>query len=684
MALMHVAQTVSPTVVSLALLNTTWEQHGRDYVDNFVPLVAECIRLSGQDVVSVPELTGELEQKFGLRLPRHAVETILDRAKRRGYVRISNHIYTKVPDELAKLSFRSSQQDALASYEKLVETLQDFCNRTFDKGWTFADAETALLAYLETNQLDLTGTLTRSTPIPHINAPATNVRYLVAAFIDELITTQSSALDYLEKVVKGSMLATAVFLPDPGSSKRKFRDTAVCFDTTFLLYALGYAGEPRQAPCLELIKLLYQAGAELRCFRHTFDEMNDALESCAARLRPNGPKRTFGLGLETVQYFVTQGFTAADVERFIGRLQDELKTLHIRVVQAPPYIHEFVIDEAGFTQALKEAFPTLRDEAVDRDKNSIAAIVRIRAAHLSTTVEDSRAVFVTTNSRLVAVTRRFLSPSNHHQYVLPAVTDNSLTNLLWLKAPMAAPSLPRKRIIADSYAALQPDSDLWAKFLDEIDRLATLGSISPEEVLVLRHSLYVKSALMQMTGGEDEAFTRATVPELLKLAHEHIATEDQKKLEEQMQDRDASLQQVTGELHSFRAAELDRTSQIRQRAQKRAWRVARGLELLWLVIVATGCWALSPWGAFTSDDMPWWKYLVFVAAVAFLVFSVWGIWVGGSIRILVRSIEARLARSRERQLLLLAGYNPDGAQEPSPASAQAPVVAATTQTDGSQ
>jgi hypothetical protein len=50
---------INPTVVSLAILKVHWENK-KDYLDIFVPLAAETIRLSSDDIVTTPRLQEEL------------------------------------------------------------------------------------------------------------------------------------------------------------------------------------------------------------------------------------------------------------------------------------------------------------------------------------------------------------------------------------------------------------------------------------------------------------------------------------------------------------------------------------------------------------------------------------------------------------------------------------------------
>jgi hypothetical protein len=98
----------------------------------------------------------------------------------------------------------------------------------------------------------------------------------------------------------------------------------------------------------------------------------------------------------------------------------------------------------------------------------------------------------------------------------PASTDYVLTNLLWLKRPTAAPDLPRKRIIADCYAATRPTERLWRLYIQEIDKLRQRDGVTPDEYYMLRDSMTAESALMEATMGQEEGFTQGTVPEILE------------------------------------------------------------------------------------------------------------------------------------------------------------------------
>ena len=64
-----VEKVVTPTISSLALLKVNYDEQRKDYFENFVPIVAECLRRSSGDVISLQDLQSDLRERFGLSLP---------------------------------------------------------------------------------------------------------------------------------------------------------------------------------------------------------------------------------------------------------------------------------------------------------------------------------------------------------------------------------------------------------------------------------------------------------------------------------------------------------------------------------------------------------------------------------------------------------------------------------------
>lgn len=435
----------SQTIASLALLMARREA-GKDLLETFLPMVAECISIHGKDIVSVTALQRTIINQFGLDIPQSAIEAILNRAKHRGYVTLEQKAYRPNWKALRKLSFIKERQRVLEAQERFNASFTTYCSENYSVSLTSDEADGAIRTLLEEDQLKVARAVSNSraflsedsydagTVIPYGNEKPENAKFLAASFIHHLQESQSSDLQFLDSIIKGHMLANSIFLSDPGQATRKFESTFVFLDTPFLIEVLGYAGDAAQAPCLELTKLLTEVGAEMRCFQHTKSEVRGILESCAIRIRKQDMRGIYGQSYgQTMDYLMEQGYTASDIEVFISQIDLDLGKIRINVVEKPSYNRnrKHLIDEEALTSVLSGEMNYKNDLAVRRDVDSISAVMRLREGNQPYLIEDCGAIFVTPNRGLVSRVQRFFQ-SEGLEGIFPCITDYSLTNLLWL------------------------------------------------------------------------------------------------------------------------------------------------------------------------------------------------------------------------------------------------------------
>lgn len=637
-------------ILSLAVLKVNWETHGKDYLENFVPFLLECIRLSADDLVSLPDLQSDVKKRFDLEIPQHAIETLLRRMAKRGYLQTRRKVYWRKADLLDNTGFREAQQRVLQMHDELLRSLISFCHTAHGVGWTEKDAEEALETYLEHGLIPLIRGMRQGTLLPIPEHPPKSARYLVGSYIRHLQETHSGALGYLETVLKGHMLASAVFLNETSQSQRKFCDTAVYFDTSFLIYALGYAGEARRDPCLEVLCLLLETGAEIKCFEHTVDEIRGILKAIAYRIGRRQFSELYG---PSVEYFLSQGRTESDIEVLIGRLEQDLEGLGLSVVEKPPYaVNEHVIDERALTEFLSQRVRYFNNTtpARDRDVASISAVMRLRRGRDAFLVENCRAVFVTTNTSLASAARDFAygSSSAPNGTVPPVLIDQEFTNTLWLKRPMDFPDLPKKRIIADCYAATQPSESLWRRYMGEIDVLEKDRKVTAEDSYLLRCSYEAKTTLMDLTIGEEDVFTQGTVPEILQLLRAQIQAEPRAELKAETERRE----QAQAELSAHLAKDRYRVARLRQRAQKWARFITECLRYAIVVGLLIGIISTSPWPLpkFLSSS-----YIVPVFQVMLLIGYLAGLMWGTTVTALLNRVGVDIASVLTRALMALSG-----------------------------
>ena len=652
-------------IPSLAMLKVNWDV-GRDYIENFVPFVAECIRASPHPEVSLPDLQRAMAKTFGFDIPQGALQTILRRAAKHQYVVPSEGIYRRNDEALAGLDLSRSRSDVLRKYEALLERLTAYCKGRFQIEWSSDEADAAFLAFLEEDSSAILASAVLSQEVPR---PAGNVRaahFLVASFVGELDRSDPEGFEFLETIVKGSMLAGVLLFSDLGQVERHFERVEVYFDTPFVLLVLGLEGESRQAPPLELVRLLYEQNANLAIFDHTLDEVRRVLSAAAYAVRNyENMRRSVS---PVTQYMIDSNYSASDVELIIARLERSLRALHIRVKDKPPHSESLGVNEVRLESILQEEVGYAREQTLFHDLDSVTAIYRLRRGEVQLHIESCRAIFITSNHAVARASTRFLT-EEYEDYtgsVVPiCLLDHLFTTIVWLKKPLAAPNFPRKRLIADCYAAMNPPDRLWRMYLEEIDRLRTRGDLSKEDYDLLRLSAPARGALMDLTWGDSEVFTEGTVREVLERAQAAARAETEKALhaeEEALRaekekgreaEREARIrlkqareetEAVAREYEAQRQAQLDHIRTLSTRIGR--W-VATSVGAIGLVLLA-----VSTFLGLFLPDLPggWWMPLVAGIFVFFGIAVLANLILGATLVTASRRLEVAVSAAIERTM----------------------------------
>lgn len=643
----------SKATISLAILKVNWDEKRADYITNFVPLVAECARQSEADIVSANVLRAELKKIFGLNIPINVVDVIIKRARREGFFDYdrTQHVYTVNRENPLLQKFPTLQQAVVAQHESLIKGLLNFALNEYKDGWTERQAEDALLAYLDDFQLSSLAkeSVPGIVPVPKSVSRATH--FIVGMFIRHLFENSLPELRYFENILQGNFLANAIFLPEASLVTKSFRKTDIYLDTTFLINALGYAGATRADPCVELLNLVYESGGNLKCFTHTFSEVRGALEAIAANLsRSRSSRPVSGPIVPSVEYFLGEEATESDILRLISNLERDLMDLRVTIVEKPEYIEEFVIDERALREQLDKNMNYSNPKALDRDVDSVSAIQRLREWREFPFLEESRAIFVTSNTGLARYSTEFFYGKFNLGAIPPVITDNMLTTLLWLKRPVQAPDLPRKRIIADYFAAVQPSDRLWSKYQREISALEKDSEISADEYYLLRHTIQAKTALMELTHGEELAFTRGSVKEILNLAKAKIRAEYDEDLDKAIQQRDQAMSKAAAA-----KARVTQSVEVTRRTANGVGRILRG-------VVAFAFWGILIVAIFYN--FPWQQTeggaqnvngLLLVSLLTLAIITLVDAMKGSTVQFILRSVEIAASRKAEEILRAYTG-----------------------------
>jgi len=637
-------------ITSLAILLVNWDE-GKEYIDNFVPFIGQCIIDLKPEVVSSQEVQEKLHREYGLQVPQNTIKSILKKAEKRGYVQRKGEAYAPNPEALQTLNFKTKHQELLKQHNVLVQKMQEFAYEKYGLSISPEESEDILLSYIRIHDIELLECIvTREALVEAEREMEQKQSYVVQAFVKHIYENDPEYSKYLDAVVKGHMLANALILPDLGSARRHFHHTSVYFDTPLVLRVLGYEGRARQAACKELFDLLKEVGAQVYCFRHTCNEVNNVLYACKMSLAGASVTRVpYGA---TCHYFAASRFTPADIELEMAMLDKKIERLGVKIEEKPEYIDEYQVDESSLEKSLETLvnYPPGKERARTHDVDCLSAIFRLRKGQSYYNIEECRSLFVTSNSSVCQLNTKFFVERNYiNQGSVPiAVTDYALTNILWLKKPTSAPNLPRKYVIAECYAAMEPGDRLWYKYLDKIKQLKDRGDISEEEYYLLRETQMARTELSEITMGDEDVFVEGTPQEILDRIRQSIREGDLRELTQEKERRENAERRLVFEQDASREREQALSTNIQRKSQS----LARFISIFVIVLLELGLLAGAIYGL-VGPKFAWSNLTLSILGIIFVCVSVYNLFFGTTIKEWRNRIEGLLAQRIQRWLASL-------------------------------
>jgi hypothetical protein len=656
-------------LTSLAIINVNWDAGRQSYLDNFVPFALESMRRNAASDYSCHEVKENLVSVFGLDLPDHVVESILNRTTRNGALIRENRRYRFNPDGVDAVpnGIARTQAEVGRQHAAVIKELVEFAAERFDIRWSEDAAEEALLNHVERQAVPLLASAVEGRALAPHTGDKGGSDYIVSNYIVELHQQASSTFGHIEALVKGCMLSAALYVGSPGEVARRFRNTTLYLDTPVCLKALGLEGDEAKEATLETLRLATGQGARRACFEHTLREVEGVLEGAKTALRRGPGSETFTRGVSEHLYRI--GATPNDVTLIIETLERDLAQLRIDVIEKPPHVASLTVDEQALEELMQERVFYSRDRAREYDVDSLTAVHRLRNGTSSSHLESCRAVLVTDNYPLVGAARTFFRQEHDWPVAMP---EHELAALVWVKEPLSAPDLPRRQIIADCYAALAPTQSHWERIVSEIDRLEQRGDIDPADVTLLKHSNEAQKSLMDATLGDSARIGEGAIKAALERTREEVRKPATSQRDEALTRAAQSEQAETEERFERLRAESE-ASELREQVDallterrtrddniaSRAAKVAKRTVVASIGLVAVPCVVVAA----LNFTMPTWRMHVpqgvgIVATVLGAVIVIIGalkVFTKGSLPDWTARPEQRLAARLERRYRRRAG-----------------------------
>jgi hypothetical protein len=511
------------TLTSLAMLKVNTDE-GRDYFEYLLPFVRFVLNKSRLDPVTDSATQVLIRQEFGLILPAHAVAFVLQRLARRGVLKREHGVF-HITEKLEAAGIEQRRVAARQQQNAIVKNLVKYANEKHGIVLSENEASDAVVSYLGRFSVDCLKTFTQGSALPDVHKDQIN-EFVISEFVKNIHDFSVDLFNAFVGLVKGHMLANALLCRDLDSLQKGFSGVVFYLDTPFVMNLFRFWGEPPYAAANELLELLRRLKGTLLIFEHTADEIEHVIKYCEANVdNPQSFNRPMLASLRR------EGIRVSDLACLRGTLDKFFKSHQIEIRHEPGYLPEHQIDESAVKATIDQEIDYFNPKALENDVNSIRSIYALRKSKHPSRLEDSVAVLVTTNTKLAFAAFDFGKKYESSREVSTVITDFSLANIAWLKAPMGSPDLPRLELIAECYATMEPPAALWSRYVEEIDKLKSRGNITADEHELLRLSAQARDELMHLTLGSESAFSAGTITAILHRVKAELVKDKAAELE---------------------------------------------------------------------------------------------------------------------------------------------------------
>ena len=516
----------SVNLITNALLAVTWEHSKKDYLDIIAPFVIYSAYHEVKDetgYIDVPELTKYINDEFRLHLVDTVTICILNRNKDYFEKKGKPVGYFIIDRKYNLQEFEEKRIQSRQKFEYFIEQMKKFLIDKTGREFENKKLEEKLTNFISTNFFDL------------LNLDNKVINYRdneLALFLDYILDNDKILKNILMDIVKGQMIYEALYAQqvDKADIKQKFNNLYVYLDTTFIFYMLGYGGQRYKEYISQIIELLRGLGANLRCFKHTVEEVRGILEKCESAMRHGNEK-----SLMNLDWFLESGMQASDVMILISSLEVNISK-YLKIVDTPDYSEPMKnIDWVQFSQYLEEKINYRKEKALQNDVESIAAIFRLRTNKNARTLENCGAIFVTTNQRLVRTVKDYQKTHDDMKGFYPCISEYEISNIAWLKTPSKQDKFVNNSLKFSASVLKEPSPAFWRRFAETVDKFQSEGAITLENAAELKYELYSKRNTAEILREDDCEITLESIQQILdrnqRTQHNELLNELAKKNE---------------------------------------------------------------------------------------------------------------------------------------------------------
>jgi len=311
---------VNRSIATLAWIKATWDntENRQDYIQLYVPLVITLFHRKRYKRVKPNTICKDFQELYGLSIPYHPMLAILNRARQKGYLRKNkNGGFAPEKDKIEQEDFSDDIVEQERQYRYVISQFIEFSATEYNQTISTEDAEQIFIAFLRDHDLDL---LFMSEDMESMLPPAgasASQKFLMNKFVLRAYESEPTIFQSILDYSIGHIYASALtyYNDSPEATTGDLAKCAVYLDVGFLFNLTGINDQERQEAYSEFLAALKDQNADLRIFRHTYEEFRSIVEG--SRQWINNASYNPRLGNRTTEFFIDNEFSSSDVDQFI-------------------------------------------------------------------------------------------------------------------------------------------------------------------------------------------------------------------------------------------------------------------------------------------------------------------------------------------------------------------------------
>lgn len=485
-------------LVNLALLESLKKENKSDELDLYIPYIANAILTIEKELFETIDVKDLIKNIFNISIPLPCVQALLTRAKTRKLIKKNSGLYCKNPDELEKYinDYEEKKEEIEKAQKLLISSFVNFSKEKYEKKLSLKDAEELIYEFIKKHQSECIDIIN----LNHdgVSGKEKSGLFLVAEYIRYIFNENAGLIEFIVKVVKGSLLADYLVYADLVTSKKNYNNVTVYIDAPIILGLMGFSGPQRERAYKDLLDLLKKLSINICLFEISLREIERVMDAWKRDLKN---RRYDNFNVSTLSLLKSKGIDYSSLDTQVKLLDKTIKNFGIDVVVSPSVVEEVQLDEVELEKEYKAHWP---HRNLEHDVLCASNIFRLREGRNRITFSDNAPIFSTNNHRLVSITNEFMKDEVDNGAIPLLVTDKWLATVLWLKCPELSSDLPRKMIIDNAYSVIYGSDELWRDFIKRLERLKEKGELTEDDFNLVRYESGVIESVHEMIIFKDD------------------------------------------------------------------------------------------------------------------------------------------------------------------------------------